>query len=588
MPDDPWDRCADVIARLEDRLKSPIDGELFPQTADDLMQRLSAIAAVAIFFPADQPICRRGQPLARDPDLQSQPPVTETSSLTIHLWLRSSPPTEPATRQAIEEALPAIGSLLVAAVARIGLSQSQHELDSLTHLSAELFADGDADTRLHRIAAELARTMRVDRLSLLRRSGAHYEMIGSSVQARFDRRADQVWRTQNVARAIDQTLDDHPGLVVTLGHDDGDAIESFLKTGNATQLHATRLGADQILVIGERFEATSRDTTMRDSRDLSPLRRQLFDTALADVLRRQGQNAWDRCRAIWRKPAARWRLAAGVALLLVLCLYPITIRVAADGRIVPQTQTVVHAPVNGQIERLACESGMEVTRGQVLCEFSSHDLELEITRLGGELITVEEQLQIAATRRGDESGQDVGSDRRVLEARRDGLGRQITLLEKRRDELVVHSPVAGTVTLLMSDDDLGGLQTPRPVQRGDAVIRVINPADGYRVELDVPDREVGYVLAAIERQAVDPVECRFRLRSQPQRQRQGTLLGLAPSASLDRFGRLVVAASIQPNEHDTMFSADAGVVGWIDCNSAAAGFVLSRKVIEQLRLWGWL
>ncbi|QEF99712.1 hypothetical protein Mal15_37780 [Stieleria maiorica] len=588
MPDDPWERCADALARLEDRLKSPIDRTLFPETADDLLQRLNAISALAIYFPADQLLCRRGQSLAGDPDLRCQHPVTESSSLAIHLWLQSSPPPDAATKQAIEEALPAIGNLLVAAVARIGLAQSQHELDALTELSDQLFAEGDADVRLHHIAAALAKSLRVDRLSLLRRSDARYVMIGCSVQARFDRRADQVWRTQKVAQAIDQELDARTSSVITLEHEDGDAIESFLRAGNATQLQATRLGADRILVIGECFESIPLDATKRGTGDLSPLRRQLFDAALADVLRRQGEKTWGRWRSTWQKPAARWRLAAAVAVLLVLCLYPMTIRVAADGRIVPQTQTVVHAPVDGQIARLECESGMEVTSGQVLCVFSSHDLELEITRLGGELITVEEQLQIAATRRGDESGQDIGSDRRVLEARRGGLRRQIALLEKRRDQLVVHSPIAGIVTLLMPDEDLGGLQTPRPVQRGDAVIRVINPADGYRVELDVPDREVGYVLAALERQTDDPVECRFRLRSQPQRQRRGTLLGLDPSASLDRFGRLIVAASVQPHEHDITFNADSGVVGWIDCNPAAAGFVLSRKVIEQLRLWGWL
>ncbi len=264
-----------------------------------------------------------------------------------------------------------------------------------------------------------------------------------------------------------------------------------------------------------------------------------------------------------------------------------TIRVAADGRIVPQTQYTVYAPVSGQIQRMACEAGMQVSAGQVLCEFSSHDLDLETTRLRGERVAVEEQLQIAATRRGDDSSKDVASDRRVLEARLQGLEKQISLLQQRQADLVVHSPIAGTVTLV-TPDDVGQLQTPRPVHVGDSVIRVINQQDGYRVELDVPDQEFGYVLAAAERQADDPVECRFRIRSEPQRQRQGTLTGLDQAASLDRFGRLVVTASIRPNEQDATFAADAGVVGWIDCNRAAAGYVLCRKVIEQLRLWGWL
>ncbi|MDV6033520.1 MAG: hypothetical protein F9B45_26205 [Phycisphaera sp. RhM] len=589
MSDDPWDACAVVIARLETRLKSAIDREVFPRTGGEFVEQLPAVAAVQISRlgdPTDQPLCTVGDRPSRTADLQWDAPVTDASALSIQLWLRRDSASDTTTRRAIEEALPAIGGLLVGAIARIRLDETENELDSVSQLSARLFDDGQWSERLHRIAIELGSSMHVDRLSLLLRRGSAFQLVGSSVQARFDPRADQVHQTQAIATTIDQQLDQSfdaaRHAAVTFRGEDGDAVATFLQTGHADELLAARLGAGQMLVIGEVFDADQ-----RPSADLTPAQTQLFDAAIRDVLRSRCHGYLRRGRDWLGQRSIRWRVAAAAALLALLCWYPMTIRVAADGRIVPRTQHTLYAPVTGQIRRMACQSGMQVSAGQVLCEFSSHELDLQITRLRGESVAVQEQLQIAATRRGDDSSKDVASDRRVLVARLEGLDRQITLLQQRQADLVVHSPIDGTVTLV-TPDDVGQLQTPRPVRVGDSVIRVINHQDGYRVELDVPDQEFGYVMAAAERQDDAPVECHFRIRSEPQRQRQGTLHGLDQAASLDRFGRLVVTASIQPKEQDTTFAAEAGVVGWIDCDRAAAGFVLCRKVIEQLRLWGWL
>ncbi|QDV82772.1 efflux RND transporter periplasmic adaptor subunit [Stieleria magnilauensis] len=589
MSNDPWDACAVVIATLETRLKSALDRGLFLRTAGELMEQLPAVAAVEIGCLGDSmdpPLCAVGARPSRAADLGWDAAVTDASALSIQLWLRPDSASDTTTRRAVEEALPAIGGLLVGAIARIRLDETENELDSVSQLSTRLFDDGPWSVRLHRIAIELGSSMQVDRLSLLLRCGARFELVGSSVQARFDPRADQVHQTQAIATTIDRQLDQQfvaaPRATVTFRGEDDDAVATFFQTGHAVELLVTRFAAGKMLAIGEVFDADQRCAA-----DLTAAQRQLFDAAIRDVLRSRPRGYLRRGRDWLGQRSIRWRIAAAAALLAFLCLYPMTIRVAADGRIVPRTQHTVYAPVTGQIRRMACQSGMRVSAGQVLCEFSSHELDLQITRLRGESVAVQEQLQIAATRRGDDSSKDVTSDRRVLEARLEGLDSQITLLQQRQADMVVHSPIDGTVTLV-TPDDVGQLQTPRPVRVGDSVIRVIDQQDGYRVELDVPDQEFGYVLAAAERQDDAPVECHFRIRSEPQRQRQGTLRGLDQAASLDRFGRLVVTASIDPNDQDATFAADAGVVGWIDCDRAAAGFVLCRKVIEQLRLWGWL
>ena len=76
------------------------------------------------------------------------------------------------------------------------------ELTRLEDLAADLRARHG-----ERSFAELASSMRVDRVSLLRRLDYGYELVASSVQARFDPRADRSLRTVAIAKSVDGELD---------------------------------------------------------------------------------------------------------------------------------------------------------------------------------------------------------------------------------------------------------------------------------------------------------------------------------------------------------------------------------------------
>ncbi len=308
MSNDPWDACTLVIARLETRLKSAFDRALFLRTARELVEHLPAIAAVQIGCPGDpldQPLCTVGDRPSRAADLQWDAAVTESSALSIQLWLRPDSASDTTTRGAIDEALPAIGELLVGAIARIRLDEAENELDSVSRLSERLFADVQWESRLHRIAVELGSSICVDRLSLLLRRGSRFQLVGSSVQAGFDPRADQVVRTQVIATTIDQQLDTAAHSTITLRQEDGEAIATFLRTGHADELLATRFGAGQVLVIGEVLDADH-----RRSADVTPVGRLLFDAAIGDVLRSRPQGYFSRGREWLGQRSSRWRIAA--------------------------------------------------------------------------------------------------------------------------------------------------------------------------------------------------------------------------------------------------------------------------------------
>lgn len=591
MAVDVWESCADVLARLESRLSTSIDRQIFRSTATDLVDSFPALSSVEISYTDSGQLQTLGAAGDRRSDpcsVQSRAEITDQSELAIKIWSADWQAIDPSTRSAIDEMIDAIGGLMVSAICRIRLQELTDQSQSISEMADGLFAEGSPPTRFHRIAAELSISMSVDRLSLLRRVERGYQFIGSSVQLQFDPRADRVLQTQAIGELLAERLSSQTLETGRFSGGDNETIAKFLDEGDGVAFIATRFVGGQILAVGEVLDAAQRLPTEQDqSAELGHVHRALFDAALATALAKQPMRKIDRVATLFKQRSNRRRILVAAVLLVLLTCYPMTIWVAVDGRVVPQSQHVVYAPVTGQLERLECESGTHVAAGQVLCEFSSHDLDIDVTRVRGEMLTVQEQLQIATTRRGDTSSDDVASDRRVLEARLAGLTNQLAVLQRRQSELVVSSPLDGIVNVVMPND-LGAQRTPRPVERGQSIIRIINPSAGFHLEMEVPEREIGYVLDSIDHNEIDPVRCRFRIRSRPERERFGTFTGLEQAATLNRFGRLVTIASFDPDELDDDFAADSGVTGWIDCDRAPAGFVMFRTVIEQLRLWGLL
>lgn len=597
MPNDLWERCAGVVSRVESRLKSALDRDIFQSAGEDLTESLAPITAAIISYApssdtpnSDTTADTATQPAASEADLSVREAVGEDGELLIQIWYTDVDGLAATERQAIEETATAVCALFVGAMSRIRLRETQQELQAVSVLAANLFDADDPSKQFHRIAVELARILEVDRLSLLQRDASGYQFVASSVQSNFDPRAQRVLQTRAVAAALEMEsheFTDSDPLELCRGEAD-ERVDAFLASGDCQSLTATVLASGTGMAIGETFNASSDGRPAeRQQIEIPRLQRVLIEAATVDAMRCQPRSIGQRMRSAFSSLSNRWRLVAVLGLSAVLMLWPMTIRIAADGHIVPRSQYVVYAPVTGQIERVECESGTHVVVDQVLCEFSSHDLDLDISRLHGEILTVREQLQIAAARRGDESAKEVSSDRRVLEIRLSELEKQLDLLTQRQAGLVIRSPIAGVVSMVIPDD-LGSLTAGRPIQLGQSVIRVIDLDAGYRVELDVPDDEMGYVVTAMGRAEQHPVHCRFRFRSQPEMERTGVMTQLQATATTNQLGQLVVVGLVEPTEQEGEFAAESGVVGWIDCDRASVGFVLCRKVIERFRNWGWL
>jgi hypothetical protein len=114
---------------------------------------------------------------------------------------------------------------------------------------------------------------------------------------------------------------------------------------------------------------------------------------------------------------------------------------------------------------------------------------------------------------------------------------------------------------------------------------VISNADGWIIELDLPEKNVNYVLDEQRRQ---PCRFAFRLRSDPTKTHQGTIEHVADVAHLSPQGQsLVRSTSRLESEAAGDFRNGATVIAQIHCGQHPLGFVWLRGLIQWFRTQAW-
>lgn len=184
--------------------------------------------------------------------------------------------------------------------------------------------------------------------------------------------------------------------------------------------------------------------------------------------------------------------------LTFLGLYPVEYSVDAMGELQPSLRRHIFAKTQGVIQNVAVTSGSEVAAGALLLELENPELELEIRRCEGDLLTTEKRISSVEASRLDFGGSgssnesvsqinSLAGELKEQYQRRDNLTRELTLLTQRRDELRVISPISGRVVTW----DVERLLFRRPVTRGQKMMTVSDSSGDWEVEIHVADSDVG-------------------------------------------------------------------------------------------------
>lgn len=229
-------------------------------------------------------------------------------------------------------------------------------------------------------------------------------------------------------------------------------------------------------------------------------------TALANALEHQNLFLMPVWRALGK---TRWIVEArtlpktlsiigGVVLvLLVLGLWPANFTLESKGTLEPVVRRNVYANIDGIVNVIpeGIDDGAAVKEGQLLLQLRNTQVEATLTEVLGKKLATNAQL--LNLERDAAEGKFVKPEerRRLLGQQAEvkaslvSLEAQWTIYKKKQADLEVRSPIDGVIDKWNMRTEL----RTRPVHEGDTLMRVLDPAGPWRLELHMPENRMGHI-----------------------------------------------------------------------------------------------
>ena len=203
--------------------------------------------------------------------------------------------------------------------------------------------------------------------------------------------------------------------------------------------------------------------------------------------------------ALAQRPVAALLGLAAVALAVtLLATVPADFTVSAEGELQPRVRRNLFAPSDGVVEEVLVQHGDQVTQADVLLRLRNPVLDLDHSRISGELQTAQARLSTVRSARSRSQEPDAPADENQLASEEEqlkhqiaGLENQISVLQRLRSELTLKSPQSGVVLTWNTHE----LLDDRPVEQGQVLLTVADAAGPWILKLHVPDADAGHVLA---------------------------------------------------------------------------------------------
>jgi multidrug efflux pump subunit AcrA (membrane-fusion protein) len=255
---------------------------------------------------------------------------------------------------------------------------------------------------------------------------------------------------------------------------------------------------------------------------------------------------------------------------------------------VPAVRRDVFAPVDGVISEILVAHGDTVTAGQELLRLRRPQLDLERTRVLGELQTARKRqssLQAlrfagnATTAEAREQYRQRTADEEEIKEQLTSLQEQLELLDQQQAELTVRSPIAGQVLTW----DVAQVLASRPIERGQMLLSIGDPSGPWELDLRVDDDRVGHLLDA-RRNSDHPLPVSFLLAMDPDHECTAQLSDVALNTDLLENDRpqVLVTATVD-REALPRLRPGASVLAKIHCGRRSLGFVWLHDLWDALR-----
>jgi multidrug efflux pump subunit AcrA (membrane-fusion protein) len=460
------------------------------------------------------------------------------------------------------------------------LAAREAELERVTLLD-ELMATALQHRRVNAsalaVANDLALRMRCDRVSVGLEENGQTEVVAMSHAATFDSRSDLV---RALADAMDEVLD--LGVPLAVPAPEGDELSALAHVDSARVLKSQAL-----LSVPLQHEGLTLGAIVFERTDGPP-----FDADEQRVARAVGVMlgpVWTLQRALERpwwqqaRDSARGALQAAVGprypglklgagalgvLLLLGMLVQIDHRVAARTVIEGSTQRASVAPFDGYIAEGLVRAGDSVRAGQPMARLDDRDFQLERARWGAELEQLKRKYQVAMAQADLSTMGVLGAQIAQSEA-------QLALAQEKLARATVVAPFDGLIVSGDLSQSIG-----MPVEQG-ALLFEVAPLDGYRVILQVDDRDIARIALGQPGELV--------LSSLPDLALPFTVSAVTPVAT-QVDGRNVFRVEAMVDGQVARLRPGMEGIGKVVVGERSVIWVWTHRFFDWLRLavWNWL
>jgi hypothetical protein len=477
------------------------------------------------------------------------------------------------------------------------------QLEQFTHL-----AHGSLDPRAtaYTLANEGRRLIDCDRISVAIRKGRHLKIEAVSGQETFDKRSNTVtllgelatvvvrageplWYTGDtrdlppqVEEAVEAYVDEsHSKCVVVLplakpsDHEETDQQPKpkleFVGALIIEQINTDGIPASmrrRIDVVGEHGSTALTNAMEHNSLFLMP------------VWRTIGKSKWIvSARTLPKTIAVAIVLLAA---LFSLFLIPAEFQLHGKGTLEPIKKASVFAGLDGNIMGLFVKSGDLVKAGDPLVQLQSTELGVQFEELRSKISSNNEQIRRLESDIGNPKlapYEKDKNDRDLLSARalQEGYMLEMQLLEDKRKNLIVRSPIDGKVITFKVEELLGN----RPVQRGDQLLEVIDPTGDWELEVRMPEDRMGHIKKA-QHEIKPDLNVDYIMAGDPGHTLRGTVREIQEKAEVqgEEGNTVLVRVKINKDELGIEPQRGAGASAKVDCGKRSLGYVWFHDVIE--------
>lgn len=427
------------------------------------------------------------------------------------------------------------------------------------------------------VANELTIHLRCDRVSIGIDNRAQIELIAMSHAATFDRRSNLV---RAISDAMDEVLD--LGVAVVLPSSTDDELDAIAHAESARTLQLQALMSVPLIHDSETLGVITFERSLGPPFDSDDQRlARVLGTMLGPVwalLHDHGRPWWrragDAARALLvaalgpRAPGLKLAAMVGTLLLLGVAMFHADYRVAARTVIEGSTQLSIVAPFEGFIAEALVRAGDTVRVGQALARLDERDLGLDRTRWQAELEQLRRKHQVAMAAADLSAMGVIGAQVRQSEA-------QLALAQEKLTRATLVAPFDGVVVSGDLSQKLG-----IPIESGKLLFEVA-PLNGYRVILQVDDRDIAHVALAQSGELV--------LSSQPDHAFPFTVSAVTPVAT-QTDGRNVFRVEAIIKGQVVRLRPGMEGIGKIVVGERTLLWIWTHRFVDWLRLafWNWM